>query len=150
MLFDNIKAESCLLSQTDSTKASGWIRKSKFSDKEDENIQLTAAHQLAIITIKTQSCPYSQWFKGDDNTVSDSLSRNFHIPSTSLSHLFETLVLEQVPFGLRILPLPKEIDSWLTCLLWNQPFKEPWLKEWMQSKFALGIDINSTCFPLDY
>jgi hypothetical protein len=143
MLSNRIEAEACLLSQTDSTSASGWLHKSNFVDTEDENVQFMTACQLANISIRTRSCLYSQWFKGEDNIVSDSLSRDFHIPSSHLSYLFKSFVPEQVPFGLRISPLPKEIDSWLTCLLQSQPQKEQWLKEPTRSKFALGADSNS-------
>lgn len=65
MFSDNIKAESCLLSQTDSITASGLLCKSNFVDKEDENAQPMTAHQLASLSILTKSL-YSQWFKGDD------------------------------------------------------------------------------------
>jgi hypothetical protein len=129
ILSDNIQAESCFLSQKDSTSASGWRRKSNFADAEDENVQLTTACKLASISITTKSCLYSQWLKGAKNIVPDSLSRDFHISSYVLAYLFESFVLEQVPFGLKIPPLPIEINSWLTCLLWNQPQKEQWLKE---------------------
>jgi hypothetical protein len=123
MLSNEITAESCLLSQTDSTTASGWLHKSNFADKEDENVQLTTARQLANITMKTKNCLYSQWFQGDDNIVSDSLSCDFHIPSSHLASLLESHVPEQVPFGLKIIPLPNEIDSWLICLLQNRSRK---------------------------
>lgn len=35
-LDSTIEEESCILSQTDSTSASGWIKKSNFADSEDE------------------------------------------------------------------------------------------------------------------
>jgi hypothetical protein len=50
---DNISSESCILSQTDSSTAAGWLRKSNFADKVDEAVQLTTAHQLARILIDT-------------------------------------------------------------------------------------------------
>ena len=150
VLSSNIDAKSCLLCRTDSSTASGWLKKSIFADKPDEVVQLTAAQQLASIMIQTQSCLYSQWFPGEDNTVSDSLSRDFHIPSETLSHLLGLYVPEQAPFVLTILPLPTEIASWLTSLLLNQPQKEPWSKELMQSKFTLGLDTRTISSQLDY
>jgi hypothetical protein len=81
ILSGEIASESCLLSQTDSTTAAGWLKKSNFADKSDEAVQLTTARHLANILIKTKSCLYSQWFPGDQNIVSDSLSRDFHLPS---------------------------------------------------------------------
>jgi hypothetical protein len=46
----SLDPESCLLSQTDSSSALGWLRKSNFADEEDESIQLTTARKLAELT----------------------------------------------------------------------------------------------------
>ena len=80
---------------------------------------------------------------------SDSLSRDFHIPSSNLSSLLLSHFPKQAPFGLTILPLPPNIGSWLTCLLHSQQQMEHWSKESTRSKFALGIGSNYTSFPLD-
>jgi hypothetical protein len=141
VLSADIGAESCLLCQTDSSTATGWLGKSNFADKLDEAVQLTTACQLTNLLIETKSCLYSQWFPGEFNTISDPLSRDFHLPSTTLSTLFVTHVSEQAPFGLIIQSLPEEIDSWLTLLLCNQPQKELWLKAPMPSKFMLALGI---------
>jgi hypothetical protein len=147
---NTLEPESCLLSQTDSTSASGWLRKSNFADREDEIIQLTAARKLAELLIQSESCLYSQWFPGDKNSISDSLSRDFHIPPSNLSVLLQSYYPDQAPFGLTILPLPPNIASWLTCLLLSQPQKEPWLKEQTTSKFAHGTDFKPTFTRLEY
>jgi hypothetical protein len=143
--FNNsLEPESCLLSQTDSTSASGWLRKSNFADRDDEHIQLSAARKLAELLIETESCLYSQWFPGDMNSISDSLSRDFHIPSSNLAFLLQSHYPDQAPFGLTILPLPPDIVSWLTCQLLSQPQKEPWSKEQTISNFARGIASKTT------
>jgi hypothetical protein len=149
VLSGDISAESCLLSQTDSSTAAGWLKKSNFADKPDEMVQLTTAHLLANLLIETKSCLYSQWFPGEFNIVSDSLSRDFHLPSKTLSNLLLSHVRNQVPFGLTILDLPNEIVSWLTSLLRNQQLKEQWSKVQMPSKFALGIDTDNIYCQLD-
>jgi hypothetical protein len=58
---NNIESKSCLLSQTDSTSAAGWLKKSNFS-KENEAVQFTTSHKLASIILDTESCLFSQWF----------------------------------------------------------------------------------------
>ena len=73
-----IQPEDCILSQTDSSLAAGWLRKTNFADSQDEEIQLQTAKKLATLLIDSQSCIYSQWFLGELNNVSDSLSRDFH------------------------------------------------------------------------
>jgi hypothetical protein len=147
---NSLEPESCLLSQTDSSSASGWLHKSNFAEKEDESIQLSTARKLAELIIKSECCLYSQWFPGDSNSISDSLSRDFHIPSSNLAFLLESHFPDQAPFGLTILPLPPDIVSWLTCLLLSQLQKEPWSKEQMQSKLALGLATSHIFNPLDY
>lgn len=149
IFHDTLDPESCLLSQTDSSSASGWLRKSNFADKVDEAVQLSTARKLADLIIKSESCLYSQWFSGEQNSISDALSRDFHIPSSHLAFLLQSHFPEQAPFGLTILPLPPDIVSWLTCLLLSQPQKEPWSKEQTRSKFALGLASNYTYTPSD-
>jgi len=74
-----IEPESCLLSQTDSTTAMGWLRKTNFADKLDEAVQLATARKLADLVLNSESCLYSQWFSGSENSIADSLSRDFHL-----------------------------------------------------------------------
>jgi hypothetical protein len=69
-----IKSEDCILSQTDNTSAAGWLQKSNFANEDDEYIQLVTARKLSSLVIASQSCLYSQWFSGESNTISDSLS----------------------------------------------------------------------------
>jgi len=146
--FDHIhqvvEPEACILSQTDSTSALGWLRKTNFAERPDEGVQLSTARKLASLILETNSNLYSQWFPGDQNYIADSLSRDFHIDDTSLANLLSLHFPEQVPFGLTILPVPPEIVSWLTCLLRSQQQKEPWSKEPTRSKFALGVASSST------
>jgi hypothetical protein len=150
IMKDNIPPESCNLSQMDSTSAAGWLRKSNFADNEEMAIQLTTARHLAELMINHDCCLYSQWFKGDFNTVSDCLSRDFHLNDSSLSLLINSCVPHQVPFGFNLCSLPNEISSWLTCLLLNQPFKELWCKEPTRSKLSRGEDTNYTYCPLEF
>jgi hypothetical protein len=122
------------LSQTDNSTAAGWLRKS--------NIQLSTARKLATLLIESKSCIYSQWFSGEENSISDSLSRDFHINSTQLCNLLSSNFPFQAPFGLKIHPLPKEIVSWVTSLLQFHPQQEQWSKELARSEFARGIGIR--------
>lgn len=59
-LDQSIEEESCILRQTDSSSATGWLRKSNFSDTDDEIVQMTKAHHLAYIMLSCKSCLYSQ------------------------------------------------------------------------------------------
>ncbi len=144
ILMDNVPAESCFLSQTDSSTAAGWLRKLNFADDINSMVQLTTARHLAKLVMKAESCLYSQWFAGELNVVADCLSRDFHLNDLALTNLINTCVPNQVPFGFFLSTIPTEISSWLTCLLRNQPFKEEWCKEPTRSKLSLGNATNIT------
>jgi hypothetical protein len=117
IMSDDIDFESCILSQTESSTAAGWLCKSNFVDAEDEVVQLTTARHLSLLAIQSKCCLYSKWFLGEHNTVSDALSRDFHLSQYELSNLIITFASNQVPFGISIQELPIKISSWLICLL---------------------------------
>jgi hypothetical protein len=144
ILENKISPEDCILSQSDSTSASGWLRKSNFSGDEDSIIQMITARHLASLILQSKSCLYSQWFPGRENSVADSLSRDFHLNDSILSKFILSSVPNQVPFGLKINPLPRKISCWLTSMLRNLPEKEQWSKEPTQSSLWHGRDTNPT------
>jgi hypothetical protein len=148
IFFNQISPEACLLSQTDSSSAAGWLRKSNFTDDTDSIVQLTTPRHLATLVIDSHCCLYSQWFAGAENVVADCLSRDFHLDDITLTNLIYSHAIDQVPFGLQLYPLPKEISSWLTCLLRNQPFTTQWSKEPTRSKISLGNATENTYSPL--
>jgi hypothetical protein len=140
----NIESKSCILSQTYSTSAAGWLKKSNFSEDENEAVQFTLSHKLASIILDAESCLFSQWFPGEKtNGVSDACSRDFPLNDDELTHLILT-------FLFKIFPLPIEISSWLTCMLQNQPQKEQWNQEPIQSKLLPGQDFNNTSNTIKY
>jgi hypothetical protein len=58
-LHGDITSESCILSQTDSTSATGWLKKSNFTDANNQIVQLTTARKIAYIILDLDSCLYS-------------------------------------------------------------------------------------------
>jgi hypothetical protein len=73
-----LKAGNCALSMTNSITSEGWFRKTNFSELGDDPIQalvcLEGARMHALNYITTGTREYSQWFRGKDNMVADSLS----------------------------------------------------------------------------
>ena len=121
----NIAPEDCLLALGDNTSSAGWLRRSNFMEDDEEDhdttIKLLVARHLATIIQRTSSCLYSQWFHGEDNTVSDSLSRDNHLTNISLTNLLCKHVPYQLPPNFEIKPLPSKIVCWLSCLLAKLP-----------------------------
>ena len=73
--------------------------------------------------INSKYCLYSQWFKGKQNEVSDSLSHNHHLSDTYLTFLITSAFPLQLLNMLLIKPLLSKIISWLTLLLQKQTEK---------------------------
>jgi len=68
ILNNKINPEDCILSQSDSTSATGWLRKSNFCDEKNSQVQLVTARQLATLVLNSKTCLYSQWFPGGGET----------------------------------------------------------------------------------
>ena len=147
MLAGDVHPDACLLSQTDSTSAAGWLRKSCFDEKQHKLAMQTARH-LASLLIDSKTCLFSQWVEGEANGVSDILSRDHHLTDSEVVALILTSCPEQVPNGLRLLPLPNEISSWLTLKLREQPETTLSPKAPTRSKYAAGNAGSSTSAPL--
>jgi hypothetical protein len=142
----NTPPQSCILSQTDSTSAEGWLYKSNFHPERCPS-QLLVARKLAHLTINADVCLYSQWFPGDLNVVSDLLSRRFDLTDDALTDLVLSSVPDQVPNGFKILALPTEIDSWTTSLLQTASANQELPHRRMTPKPGHGNDGAHTSAP---
>jgi hypothetical protein len=122
-----LTASDCALLMTDSTTLEGWLRKTNFSELGDDPIQasvrLEAARMHALNYMTTGIREYSQWFRGKDNVVADSLSRNDDRSDEELTQIFCTHCPSQIPPHFEIQPLPSKITLWLTALLLKLPVK---------------------------
>ena len=81
--FDDV-----LLCQGDSSSATGWIAKSSFGDECP--LHLAISRSVAGYLSERGITHYSQWFPEKDNSVADSLSRDFHLDDVEIvSHLHQ-------------------------------------------------------------
>ena len=81
---------------------------------------------------------YSQWFRGEDNVVADSLSHDDDRSDEELTQLFCTHCSSQIPPHFKIQPLPNKITSWLTALLLKLPVSKQLKEAHMRSKLGRG------------
>ena len=146
IIENNMPRFSCILSMTDSSTAAGWLRKSNFSNAKDEDhkelisAKLTISRSHAIRLLENECCDYSQWFPGEDNELSDSLSRDFHLSESQLTNLYFSKIPEQTPTNLKISPLPKEIESFLSSMLHRLPEQTQQQERHKISSLARGVD----------
>ena len=106
----------------DSTTAMGWLKRSNFKEKdEDDNewlVKQQVARKLANLVLESDTMLYQQWFKGEFNTVSDSLSRDCYFLSHKLhSNFLKKSVPSQLPSNFHIKPVPTEISCFITLIL---------------------------------
>ena len=116
MEYGQVTPLEVFLAQTDSSSAAGWMRKSNFDDTT-QPLQLEIARELATLVMERDCGLVSQWFPGDENDLSDSLSRDTDLSERELTHLFSSSIPDQVPPGFNICPLPPalccKLETWL-------------------------------------
>jgi hypothetical protein len=86
ILDGTIKDGDCVLSETDSTSAQGWLYKSNF-DASDQEMQMLIARKMAEIANADGVVLYSQWLPGKENIVYDCISRNHNMSDPDLVHM---------------------------------------------------------------
>ena len=149
-----LKPGDCALSMTDSTTSEGWLRKTNFSelreDPEQATVRLEVARLHATHYITLGIREYSQWFKGEDNVVADSLSRDDDRTDEELTNLFRTFCKSQIPEHFEIQPLPNEIVSWLTALLLRLQEKPQLREKHTRTKLGRGSVGSHTAAGLDW
>jgi hypothetical protein len=139
---------------TDSTTLEGWLRKMNFSelkeDKEQATVRLEVARLHAMYFITLGIREYSQWFKGEENVVTDSLSCDNDRTDKKLTNLFCTHCPSQIPDHFVIQPPPNEIVSRLTALLLRLQEKPQLREKHTRSKLGRGSVGSPTAAGLDW
>jgi hypothetical protein len=152
ILAGRLTRGDCALSMTDNTTSAGWMQKSNFREECDPvqaaaRISVARTHARRYMNLEIRD--YSQWFRGKDNNVADSLSRDFHLSDAELTSHVTKQFLSQVTEAFQIVPLPNEIVSWMTSLLLTLPVKEQFKEAHTPTKLALGDDGQTTASQSD-
>ena len=135
--------QECLLAMGDNTASMGWLRRSNFRENEEHDTEWLAkqsvARKVAEIILDSDTCLYRQWFKGEDNALADSLSRDGFIFSHQAHKKFLNITIpSQVPQDFNIYPLPKEISLFISSILLQLPVKKQRLKLQKPSDLVLS------------
>lgn len=102
-----------ILCLSDNNSAVGWLQKSNF-DSDKQSRHDTVVMKLASLLLEHDTTMYPLYIKGDQNVISDALSRDFHLSDKKLTFALTSLFPTQPPTGLTLLPsLPNEITSWV-------------------------------------
>jgi len=96
--------------------------------------------------LRNNSCLYSQHITRETNVIADSLSRDFHIPSDTLSSLIRSNF--QVHPSFNISQLPEDLESWLTSLMLKSSRQQELKPEHTPSATWPGVDGSYICTKL--
>ena len=140
---DVVQPQDCLLGMGDNTASMGWLRRANFRESDENNLEWFAkqkvARQLASLILQSNTVLYRQWFRGADNDVADSLSRDsFFLTHSSHERFLRQTLPHQVPQHFSIQQVPKEIISFITSTLLLLPVKKQRLLPQKPSEVALG------------
>jgi hypothetical protein len=138
---------------TDSSMAEGWMRRSNFrasnKDQIQTDVRINAAQKFAMDFTEHGIKSYSQWFSGKENIIADALSRDEDRTDNELTSILYCFVPHQMPNLFRIVPLPKEIVSWLISLLSKLPVKEQYREAHTRTKLRCGEGRTNIVNQLD-
>lgn len=154
IIENKLRPEDCILSLTDSSTSEGWHHKTNFkTDPAEEDCDLNPieaqvrtdiSRHFAELCVTNKIVHYAQWFPGEENNVSDALSRDDDRSNEELTNLLYLHFPEQMPGRFEIAPLPVEIVSWLTSLLQKLPVKEQLQERRSRTKIGRSEDGKST------
>jgi hypothetical protein len=140
MILKCLQPADCVLSMTNSTMSAGWLKKTNFSeaamDPTKSTIHLEIARKHAGLFIHHNTKEYSQWFPGKKNNVANALSWVFDRSDAELTKTLHLHYPSQLPPHFQVVPLPKEIESWLTSLLLQLHVKEQLQEQRIKTKLG--------------
>jgi hypothetical protein len=123
--YGRLQKEDCFLVMGDSTTAAGWIHRTRYrgkdEDDDDFNARLTVARKYARLVLNNDLVNYSQWFPGVDNVVADCLSRDGHLSQIERESLLTSAFPNQLPPNFQVTQVPEEITSFVFSVLQRLP-----------------------------
>ena len=111
--------------------------------------RVNAARKFAKIFMSAGVKGYSQWFPGEKNNVSDTLSQEGQRTYDKLTPILCSPFPNQMPNHFEILPLLSEISSWLISLLQQLPASKQLWEEHTTVKLESGDDGQNIASPSD-
>jgi hypothetical protein len=140
MILKRLQPGDCVLLMTGSTTSTGWLKKTNFSeaamDPTESTIHLKIARKHASLFIYHNIKENSQWFLGKKNNIVDALSWDFDLSDAELTKTLCLHYPSQLPPHFQVVPLPREIESWLISLLLRLPVKEQLREQHMKTKLG--------------
>ena len=143
VLEEKVKPLDCLLGMGDNTASMGWMRRANFREKNENDhdwyAKQVVARKLARLVLESNAVLYRQWFKGAENTVADSLSRDaYFLPCHTHQQFLSQTTPHQVPPNFKVSQVPSKISSFISSTLLLLPVQQQRLVRPKPSELALG------------
>jgi hypothetical protein len=126
-----------ILAFTDNSSAMGWLYHSTFNPVKNQQHDKIARY-LAHLLFINEATIYPEHIPGKNNSIADSLSRDFQLSNDNLISLFLSSqeTQEQCPKNLKIKSPPIKIISWIVSTLASLTQKEQSLPQPTASTLA--------------
>ena len=133
-----------ILAMGDNMSAMGWMKRSNFREHDESScdwfLKQQVARKLADLILTSKTVLYTQWFKGESNIGTDSLSHDcLYLSNTSHENLLKIHAKSQVPGTLSVRPLSKEIVLFAISILRQLPVKRQRFVKPKPSELLLGV-----------
>jgi hypothetical protein len=111
-------------------------------DKSTVRLKIARKHASHFIYHNIKE--YSQWFPRKKNNVANALSWDFDLSDAKITEYLQLHYPSQLPPHFQVVPLPREIESWLISLLQQLPKKEQLREPHMKTRLDPNNDGWST------
>ena len=143
VINEEIDPLDCLLGMGDNTASMGWLRRTNFRENDESDFEWLAkqkvARKLANLILDSDAALYRQWFRGADNDVADSLSRDaYFLSHSSHENFLNNVIPHQVPINFKVHPLPNAIVCFVSSILLLLPVKQQRLMRQKPSDLVLS------------
>ncbi len=108
--------DSRIFAFTDNSSALGWLHKASFHPATQHKHDFVA-RELARFMVKNEFSIFSEHIKGEQNSVADTLSREFSLTKSELTSHITRLFPQQVSQNFTIIDIPQDLISWISSIL---------------------------------
>ena len=106
--------DDCILALSDSSSATGWMHRASYGTNKPHHRKVS--EKLVDLSLQHRFALHPEHVPGKANQVTDVLSRTFDCCDIELTQLIHSRFPEQIPSNFKILPLPTEIQSWISSV----------------------------------
>ena len=137
-----------ILSFTDNSSTLSWLFRANF-DPSSHEAHENVARSLAWLCTSNNTSLFSQHIPGIKNSISDALSRDFHLSNLDLTDIILSHLPKQVHSQFKIVSHPRDISSWMHSLKHGDRTKTVSIKPRIKNSLQILRNGETTLRTLD-